>query len=404
MSHCKSRYSAPSQKLRATVTSVLTVCMGCLFLSGCGVLPRNGPSTTAIINSGKENLSSVPVHVVDVDDVTTRRLAAIWKPSNFHETFGSVAPETEAVGNGDVLSISVWEAPPAVLFGIISGGTSESIGGVAQSTQFPEQTIDANGTISVPFAGTIQAAGRSTSAIARDIRARLLNKAHDPQVIVRRARNVTSDVTIVGEVNQSLRMPLTAGGERLLDALASAGGVKQPIDKMTIQITRGPDVVAMPLKSVINDPRENVTLRSNDVVTLLFQPFSFTVLGATGKNDEIPFESAGLTLSQAFGRMGGLADARASAEGVFIFRFENPKVFGETDKASPAVTADGKVPVIYRINMKDPRTFFVAQSFQIKDKDVIFVSTAPLADFSKFLQALSQVVYPIATIQNARIF
>ena len=51
-------------------------------------------------------------------------------------------------------------------------------------------------------------------------------------------------------------------------------------------------------------------------MTAFFQPYSFTVLGAAGKNDEIRFEGAGITLSQALGRMAAcrtIAPTRAAS-------------------------------------------------------------------------------------------
>jgi polysaccharide export outer membrane protein len=59
------------------------------------------------------------------------------------------------------------------------------------------------------------------------------------------------------------------------------------------------------------------------------------------------------------------------------------------------------VPVIYRINMRDPATFFVAQSFPIRNKDVLYVSNAPLADFQKFLNIVSSIAVPVVTIKTA---
>ncbi|EIF82350.1 capsular polysaccharide biosynthesis/export periplasmic protein WcbC, partial [Burkholderia pseudomallei 354a] len=168
-----------------------------------------------------------------------------------------------------------------------------------------------------------KAAGRSPTQLAREIAARLKSMAHDPQVLVKLSRNETSYVTVVGDVAENARMALTARGERLLDALASAGGAKHPVDKVTIQITRGKTVASLPLDMVIRDPRQNVPLHAGDVVTVLFQPYSFTVLGATGKNDEINFEAKGITLAQALARAGGLQDSRADAKGVFIFRLED---------------------------------------------------------------------------------
>jgi polysaccharide export outer membrane protein len=213
-------------------------------------------------------------------------------------------------------------------------------------------------------------------------------------------RNNTANVTVVGEVTTSARMPLTARGERLLDALAAAGGVRQPVNKTTLQVTRGDQVQALPLDTIIRDPKQNIVLRPGDVVTALFQPLSFTVLGATGKNEELNFEAQGISLAQALARAGGLQDARADAQGVFIFRFESP---GALDLAgqTPTMTPEGKIPVIYRVNLKDPATFFVAQSFPIHHKDVLYVANAPAAELQKFLNIVVSVVYPVVNVGNA---
>jgi polysaccharide export outer membrane protein len=122
------------------------------------------------------------------------------------------------------------------------------------------------------------------------------------------------------------------------------------------------------------------------------------VLGATTRNEEINFEAQGITLAQALGRVGGLQDMRAHAAGVFIFRFEDPAMLGE---AAPArTTADGKVPVVYRVDLRNPASFFTAQGFPMRNKDVMFVANAPAADLQKFLTILSSVVVPAVTLQN----
>jgi polysaccharide export outer membrane protein len=218
-------------------------------------------------------------------------------------------------------------------------------------------------------------------------------------VLVRVIRNATQNVTVVGEVAQSVRMPLTAKGERLLDAIAAAGGVRQPVGKMTLQVSRGGKVVAMPLERVIQDPKQNVYLQPGDVVTALFQPLSFTALGATGKNEEIPFEATGITLAQALGRMAGLRDAQADAGGVFIFRFEEPSVVNPEGRPLPQ-TPEGKVPVVYRVDLKEPRAFLVAQNFPMKDKDVVYVANAPAAELQKFLNILTSSIFSVSSLVN----
>jgi len=335
--------------------------------------------------------------VVNVTEQVAQSLVAGQKKRLFSETLGNKAPVGYIVGPGDVVEISIWESPPAVLFGTAAldprtGSTA------AYVTAFPEQMVSSDGTINIPFAGRIPASGRSPQQIEADIVHRLTGKANQPQVLVRVIRNATSNVTVVGEVAQSARIPLTARGERLLDALAAAGGVRQPVGKISLQMTRGAQVQTMALDAIIRDPRQNIVLQPGDVVTALYQSSSFTVLGATGKNEEINFEAQGITLTQALGRAGGLQDARADARAVFIFRLENRKALKW--QTPPKTTADGKVPVIYQVNLKDPASFFVAQSFPIMDKDMLYVSTAPATELQKFLNIVASPIVIIDRLQN----
>ena len=166
---------------------------------------------------------------------------------------------------------------------------------------------------------------------------------------------------------------------------------------MTIQLTRGENVFAMPLDSIIRDPKQNVMLSRGDVVTAMFQPLSFSALGATGKNEEINFEAQGISLAQALARTGGLRDERSDPQGVFIFRFEPANALA-WPKQPLMTTADGKVAVIYRIDLRDPASFFVAQTFQMNHKDLLYVSNAPVAELQKFLNVVFSVAYPLLNV------
>lgn len=362
------------------------------MLSGCSSIPTSGPSRSQI-DSATASPNPAGIQIVDVTDDIARKLFAERRIGDFSATLGNSSAFRQELGVGDTIEVSIWEAPPATLFG--AGQLGANAGSTnARVTVLPDQTIDGEGTIDVPFAGQLKAVGRTPSQLQRDIAGRLKGIAHDPQVLVKLSRNATSYATIVGDVASSNRMPLSARGERLLDALAFAGGVKQPVDKITIQVTRGSTVASLPLESVIRDPRQNVPLKAGDVVTALFQPYSFTALGATGKNEEVSFEAQGITLAQALARSGGLLDSRSDAQGVFIFRLENANALNWP--VTPVrTTADGKVPVVYRVNLRDPNSFFVAQSFMMDNKDLLYVSNAPIAEMQKFLNVLFSIAYPI---------
>ena len=376
-------------------SSLLLVSLICgATLSGCATYPgwmsASGPSREQVVEV-QNKPADPPIQVVDVTEKVSRRIIASKKQSLFSEILTSKNSPGYTIGPGDVLVVSVWESPPAALF----GSTLDPHTGAASTheTAFPEQMVSPEGTITIPFVGKVKAAGKSPQQIEADIVNRLTGKANQPQLLVRVIRNATSNVTVVGEVSSSALIPLTARGERLLDALAVAGGVRQPVDKITLQVTRGNKVQAMALDTIIRDPKQNIVLQPGDVITALFQPLSFTVLGATVKNEEINFEAKGITLAQALARAGGLQDNRADARAVFIFRFEDQKVL---DWKTPSkTTPEGKVPVIYQVDLRDPASFFVAQSFPVQNKDLLFVSNAPAAELQKFMNIVTAPIYSV---------
>ena len=392
----------------------ILVAVGCAvaLLAGCSSYPKElpaaGPSENAVI-AGTEPRAETGIVLVDLTDAIVRKVVESSRRPLLSDTLGMGTVPQFRIAAGDVLEISVWEAPPAVLFG--SGAMDPRQGGVASGgssrvSVLPEQVVGTGGTLNMPFAGSIQAAGRTTQQIEEEITRKLKAKANDPQVMVRLLRNQSSSVTIVGEVNQSQRLSLSPRGERLLDAIAAAGGTKQAIGKVNIQVTREitengrrvTRVASVPFDAIITDPNQNIVLQPGDVVTALFQPNSITVLGATVRNEEFNFEAQGITLAQALARAGGLNDLRANPQGIFIFRFEDPAVVGVT--TPKYTTSDGRIPVVYKLNLRDPAAFFMAQGFPMRNKDTLYVADAPAAELQKFLNLVSSVVIPAVTVRT----
>lgn len=372
------------------------------LLTACAHLPSSGAGKDKVLElASPEQPGSDLIRVLDVNDVLARRLRDAEQRNSLAEVFGVPRSDAQRVGPGDYLEVSIWEAPPALLFVASDVRTTSGTSTAARVTTLPEQMIQADGNITVPFVGALPVKGRTPREIEADIVRRLQGKANAPQVLVRLTRNMSANVTVVGEVSSSLRMPLTAKGERLLDAVAAAGGVRQPVGKVTIQLARDGRVQSMSLDGIIQDPKQNVLLQPDDVVTALHQPLSFTALGATGKNEELAFEAQGISLTQALARVGGLADQRADAQGVFIFRYEKPEALGALAEGS-VLTPDGRVPVVYRFDLKDPRTFFVAQSFPVHHRDVMYVANAPVAEFQKFMSILTSIVFTANGLGNIR--
>lgn len=374
-----------------------------LLLGGC-MSTSVGPSPSRVMAASRAGVIE-GVRVIDLD-ANPQLIPPPRRWPSFSQVFAQdergSGPDAkmpgERVGIGDSLAITVIEAPPATLFG--AGAMLAEAGLVTAGSQtMPELVVGRSGAVQVPFAGEVEVAGRTTEEIARAIGARLAGKAHDPQVSVAFARNRASAVTVVGEVAEAQRVPLTPGGERVLDVLAAAGGAREPAHETLVQITRGNRVAALPLETLIRDPDENVRLRPGDVVSTFARRYSFTVLGAAAKSGEVPFEATGFSLARALGRVSGLQDFRADPRGLFLFRWEEPEARAG-DAAGLGRSVGGRIPVIYRIDMKNPATYFLAQNFEMRDGDLLYVANSGISEFRQFFAVIASTVLPVAAVRN----
>lgn len=383
------------------------LCLAFLPLAACSSMSASGPSSASISKAGGVVVSGSQIQIVDVTDAVARRIKAAHRMPTFAGALGDAPPTDSVIGRGDLLVVTVWEAPPAVLFGSTATFTTPGARGAAlqgpvgQNSQIPEVMVDESGRIRLPFAGSIMAAGRTPPQVEREIVARLTGIAHEPQVSVRIAENASSTVTVLGDVKQNGRVPITPRGERVLDVIENAGGVNQPVGELSVQVTRGGREALMPLEAVIRDPGQNIRVGPGDIVTVLFKPFSFTALGSTSTSIEVPFESTGLSLAEALARVGGLKDDRANPRGAFVFRFEEPQALDPLTVASAPRTPEGKIPVIYRVDLRNPASLFAAQNFPMQDKDVLYVSSAPISDLQRFVSILSSMAFTLIGLGNA---
>jgi polysaccharide export outer membrane protein len=202
---------------------------------------------------------------------------------------------------------------------------------------------------------------------------------------------------VTGEVANGARVPLSVKGDRIMDVIATAGGIRAPVNETYVQLSRGSTTVRVAMTRVASDPRENIYMRPNDVLTLIRDPQTFIAYGATGRNAEIPFDAEGITLSQALAKAGGLLDFRSDAAGVFVFRFEPAIVVSMLRPQSSLIERGRLIPTVYRLNVHDAGSLFAAQNFRILNRDFLYVSNAPLTDVQKVVQVFSLAVSPAAS-------
>lgn len=368
-----------------------------LSLAACATQPIAGPLSKQISTEGASE--APPFLLVPVDRITLTALSRA-APDGFSPLATPAPPPVVTIHVGDAVSVTLWEFGSGLL-GQVNPVTSTQTGLIgAQSATVPVQTVDQSGTIMVPFAGEIRAAGLTTRQVQQAIIAALRGKSSQTQALVQVVQTTDNAVTIGGDVNRPGRVPLIGAGTRLLDALSQAGGTTGKARDMLVQLTRGGVVRSVRLVDLQANPSENIYLVPGDLVTLSQEPQTLVVLGATNKNQEVTFAKSKVNLAEALGNGGGLNDNVADPFGVYVLRYEPVEVAKSlrTEPLPDYLAANATVPVVYQVNLKSADGLLLAQNFSMRDRDVVYVATSQSVQISK----LAQLINEIASIGKSR--
>jgi polysaccharide biosynthesis/export protein len=376
-----------------------------VLVSGCSLLPGPGPSSNDIDAGAVTGIKSNAPLSYALVDVTSETIGFLSQPNvvSFKGAFPDKRPKpTQVVGVGDVLNVSIFEAAPGGLF------TPATTAGARPGNfvDLPPQAVDQKGSIYVPYAGEIPAAGREVPEIQQAVIARLRNRAIEPQVVISLNQQHSSVVSVLGDVNTPGVLALNSVGERMLALIARAGGPKYEAIETYVTLQRDGKRVRVLLSRIVHDPTENIFVRPNDVIFLTRESPTITALGAVGLNTslgvslDIPFDVETLTLSQALGRAGGLVDAQSDPAHVYVYRFESREFLQKLGIDTQRFITD-QVPTIYHVNLRDPSGLLVSSAFQMRSKDVMFVANAKVVDYYKLLLLINNTAATVSNTANA---
>jgi polysaccharide export outer membrane protein len=367
-----------------------------LLTAACSSMPAAGPMSSEIVDR-----ASNPASTVDFDymliEVTEPILNTLsLRPiESLASSFGvGGPPPVLVIGVGDSVNVTIWEAGPGGLF---SSAPTQLMTAGSRTATIPEQMVAHDGTISVPYAGRIRVVGLRPGDVEDVIVKALTGKAIEPQAVVTVSRNISNTVSVSGDVMAGARVPLTLKGDRVIDVISSAGGLRIPANEAWVRLTRGSRTVSVAYNTILARPSENIFLRSGDVVTVVRRPQTFTMFGAAGRNAVVPFEADVVTLEEAVAKAGGLLDFRADPQGVFLFRFEAVDLVRKMAPSPDKTFGHGVVPVVYRLNFRDAGSYFLARRFDIRDKDLLYVANHPVNELAKFLNIVGMAVNPTAS-------
>lgn len=319
-----------------------------------------------------------------------------FEPKGLAGAFTDRRPPSDIkFGIGDVLSVTIFEAAAGGLFIPAEAGVRPG-----NYVTLPDQAVDNAGNITVPYAGSIKAAGRTAVEVQRDIVNAIRNRAIEPQAVVAVTQQRTSLISVLGEVNTPVRYAAAASGagDRVLDSITRAGGIKGQGFESWVMLERGGRRATVPFENLVMSPGNNIYVQPGDRVYVYREQQKFIALGATGQSGEFNFDAWRINLAEAVGKAGGLIDAQADPDAVFMYRAEPRDVAERLGVDVSKFPGAATVPVIFSINFRDPGGFFLATKIQMRNGDIIFVSNARSVEVTKFLQYLRVI---LATTSDA---
>jgi polysaccharide export outer membrane protein len=211
------------------------------------------------------------------------------------------ADDDYRMGTGDVLRINVYGNPDL--------GTEARVG--------------EDGGLTFPLIGEVKAAGKTPSAVEKDIASRLSKGGFivDPNVNLNIVQFRGQQISVLGRVNQPGKITLEKVS-RITDALALARGVSADgADTVTLVRTqdgkteyRDIDLVAIFKQG---GEASNVLVQDGDVLNVSRQPM-FYIYGEVQRPGSFRLEQ-GMSLVQALSMGGGL-NARGTQRGITILR------------------------------------------------------------------------------------
>jgi polysaccharide biosynthesis/export protein len=366
-------------------------------LAGCSSMPVSGPQSWDV-KAGQADPESIPYGLVRLTPRSLEVLAA-HAPHIAGEFADQRGPQSIRFGIGDVLGVTIFEAGAGGLFIPLETAVRQG-----NYVTLPNQEVDAQGNISVPYAGAIRAQGRTAIELQNAIVDALKDLALKPQAVVTLINQRASSYSVLGDVKLSGRFPALPSGERILDAIARAGGIAQPGNETWVVFERDRKRALVPFGAVVDIPANNIFVRANDLIYVYHEPQTFLAFGASGRQGQFAFEAWHISLAEAVAKASGLSDTQADPGSVFLYR-------GEPREVAAALGVDVSkykgpiIPVIYNLDLRDPAGYFLASKLEIRNKDVIYISNASSVEVSKFLNYVRLIIGtisdPITTANNA---
>jgi polysaccharide export outer membrane protein len=301
------------------------------------------------------------------------------------------SPAPYRIDSGDILSVVVWDHPELSTPGMTgasamaaSGSASGTTTGSADSSVTPGFVVDQDGMVQFPYVGPLKLGGLTEAQARSQLIAKLARYLKKPDLTLRVQAYRSKRVYLDGEVKTPGIQAINDIPMTLVEALNRAGGFLPSSDQSRIEISRAGETHRVNLSQLVRkgiNP-SSILLTNGDVVRVLSREESKVfVLGDVSRPTTLTLRNGRLTLNEALGDAGGISQQTSDGRLVYIVR-----------------NAQDMNPIVYHLDARSPVALALAENFELRAKDVVFVDAAPLAIWNR---VISLVLPSAQTVTSA---
>lgn len=326
------------------------------------------------------------------------------------------------IGKQDILSITVWEQPELTM---VAGDTPVT------------HVVGNDGRFYFPYAGKIRAEGKTGDTIREELEKKLKSFITKPQVSVVVANYRSQKAYISGAIAKPITLAINDLPLTVRDAISRSGGVTPRKYTGFATLTRKSGTINIDLNRMLkfNDNRQNFILRNGDRLHVIevdeeseFQDsLSYEVrkqnainpirlrfelqkekelarlkkelerelkteqakvfvMGEVSKPGSVKYQvEDGMTLAEAINDAGSLKEETVNIKGIFVVRKES---------------ANDKVPTVYQLPVRSVHSMLLAEQFNIRPRDIVYVTATPSIRWNRVLAQLLPSLAILNTFRN----
>lgn len=323
---------------------------------------------------------------ITVEPVSRESVAEIlkWPSSGWHGHYHWFArqpgPGSRVIQPGDSVTLTIWD----------NQDNSLLLGPEQRSAPLRAEEVALDGTVFVPYVDHILVRGLTPQEAREVIQERLTPIAPSAQVQIEVQPGRRNSVDVVTGVKNPGTYPLSDRNVSILSVIAQSGGIDAGVENPLVRLMRGGKAYEIPVDTLYKDPAKNVIVRGGDQVLVEEEERFFLAVGATQEEKQVFFHKEHISAMEALSILGGLQDARANPQGIFVLR-EYPESAVRSDRKGPPTRH-----MVFAFDITKPDSVFGAKKFKIQPNDIVMASESAV----KPAQAVIALVGSLFALNN----